>query len=90
MRSGTSPACRTQSCSGVSLTLRTTSSAATMTPAPGVTTPRGSAASSSPTTQRTPPVLWALEMGRSRLPRGSLRAKPRDQALPLGPTPTHS
>jgi hypothetical protein len=85
-RSGTSPACRTQSCSGVSLTLRTTGSAAPMTPAPGATTPRGSAVSSSPTTQRTSPALWALETGRSRLPQGSLRDRPRGQALPLGPT----
>jgi hypothetical protein len=90
MRGGTSPACRTQSCSGDSLTLRTTGSAAPMTPAPEVTISRGSAASSSPTTQQTPPALWALETGKSRLPQGSLRAKPRDQALPLEPTPTRS
>jgi hypothetical protein len=56
----------------------------------GATTPRGSAVSSSPTTQRTPPALWALETGRSRLPQGSLRARPRDQAPLLGPTPTYS
>jgi hypothetical protein len=55
-RSWTFPACRTRSCSGVSLTLRTTGSAAPTTPAPGVTTPRGDAASSSPTTQQTPPA----------------------------------
>jgi hypothetical protein len=56
MRNGTSPACRTQSCSSVSLTPRTTGSVAPTTPAPEATTPRGNAASSSPTTQQTPPV----------------------------------
>jgi hypothetical protein len=89
-RSGTSSACRTWLCSGVSSTLRTTGSAALMTPAPGATTLCGNVASSSPTTQRTPPALWALETGRSRLPQGSLRAWPRGQALPLGPMPTRS
>jgi hypothetical protein len=89
-RSGTSPTCQAQSCSGVSSTLRTTGSAAPMTPAPGVTIPRGSVASSSPTTQRTPPAPWALGMGRSRLPQGSLCARPRGQAPLLEPTPTRS
>jgi hypothetical protein len=59
-------------------------------PAPGVTIPRGSVASSSPTTQRTPLTLWALETGKSRLPQGSLRARPRGQAPLLEPTPTRS
>jgi hypothetical protein len=68
-RSGTSPACRTQSCSGVFSTLRTTRSAAPTTPAPGATTPRGSATLSSPTTQPMSPARWAPETGRSRLPR---------------------
>jgi hypothetical protein len=49
-------------------TLRTTGSAAPTTPAPGATTPRGSATPSSPMTQPMPPALWALETGRSRLP----------------------
>jgi hypothetical protein len=53
-RSGTSPACRTQRCSGGSLTPRITGSVTPTTPAPGDTTPRGSALSCSPTTRRTP------------------------------------
>jgi hypothetical protein len=78
-RSGTSPAYRTQSCSGVSSMLRTTGSAAPTTPAPGATTPRGSATPSSPTTQPTPLARWAPETGRSPLPQGSPRAWPRDK-----------
>jgi hypothetical protein len=89
-RNGTSPACRTQSCSGVFLTLRTTGSVAPTTPAPGATTPRGNAASSSPTTQRTPPAQWALETGRSRPPQASLHAWLQGQAPLLGPTSTRS
>jgi hypothetical protein len=89
-RSGTSPACRTQSCSGVSSTLRTTGSVAPTTPAPGATIQRGSAASSSPTTQQTPPAQRAQATGRSHLPRGSLRVWPQGQAPLLGPTPTRS
>jgi hypothetical protein len=89
-RSETSPACRTRSCSGASLTLRTTGSAAPTTPAPGATTLRGNAASSSPTTQQTPPTQRAQATGRSRLPQGSLRAWPQGQAPLLRPTPTRS
>jgi hypothetical protein len=37
-----------------------------------------------------PPARWALETGRSRLPQGSLRTRPRGQALLLGPTLTRS
>jgi hypothetical protein len=44
MRSGISPASQTQSCSGGSLTPRTTGSATPTTLAPGATTPHGSAA----------------------------------------------
>jgi hypothetical protein len=73
-QNGTSPACRTQSCSGVSLTPRTTGSAVPTTPATGATTPRGSATPSSPTTQPMPLARWAPETGRSRLPQGSPHA----------------
>jgi hypothetical protein len=66
--------CRTQSCSGVSLTLRTTSSATPTTPAPGAMTPRGSATPSSPTSQPMPLARWAPETGRSHLPQGSPHA----------------
>jgi hypothetical protein len=89
-RSGTSPACQTQSCSGVSSTLQNTGSAAPTTPAPGATTPCGSAVSSSPTTQPTQPARWAPATGKSRLPQGSLHVWPRGQALLPGPTPTRS
>jgi hypothetical protein len=89
-RDGTSPAFRTQSCSGVFLTPRTTGSAVPTIPAPGVTTPRTNAASSSPTTQQTPPVQWAPATGRSRPPRGSLRAWLQGRAPLLGPTSTRS
>jgi hypothetical protein len=89
-RNGTSPACQTQSCSGVSSTPRTTSSAALTTPAPEATTPRGNAASSSPTTQQTPPVQWALVTGRSHPPQASHRARPQGRVPLLGLTLTRS
>jgi hypothetical protein len=52
--------------------------------------PTRSAVPSLPTTQQKPPARWAQTTGRSRLPQGSLRAWPRDQAPLLGPTPTRS
>jgi hypothetical protein len=52
--------------------------------------PRGNAASSSPTTQQTPPAQRAPVTGRSRPPQGSLRAWLQDRAPLLGPTSTRS
>jgi hypothetical protein len=83
MRNGTSPACRTQSCSGDSSTPRTTGSVAPTTPAPGATTPRGSAASSSPTTQQMPPARWAPATGKLRPLQGPLRVCLQGQAPQL-------
>jgi hypothetical protein len=65
-------------------------SAAPTIPAPGATTPRRNAASSSPTTQQTPPVQWAPATGRSRPPQESLRAWLQGRAPLLGPTSTRS
>jgi hypothetical protein len=89
-QNGTSPAFWTQSCSGVFLTLRITGSVAPTTPAPGAMTPRGNAASSSPTTQKTPPAQWALVTGRSRPLQGSLRAWLQGRAPLLEPTSMRS
>jgi hypothetical protein len=59
-------------------------------PAPGAMTPRGNAASSSPTTQQTPPAQWALVTGRSRPPQASHRARLQGRAPLLGLTLTRS
>jgi hypothetical protein len=95
MQNETSPACRTQSCSDDSSTPRTTGSVAPTTPAPGATTPRGSAALSSPTTQQIPPERQAPAKGKLRPLQGPLRAWQRDQAPlllhpQLGPTSTRN
>jgi hypothetical protein len=73
-------------CSGSSSTPRTTGSATPTTPALGATTPRGSAASSSPTTRQIPPTCQAPATERFLLLWGLDCAWPRGQA-PLHPHP---
>jgi hypothetical protein len=82
-RSGTSPTCLTQWCSGGSSTPRTTGLATPTTPASGATTPRGSASSCLPTTKQTPRTRQKPATERFPPARELDRTRVRGQALPL-------